>query len=207
MKEPVGRFWILKRHFLFIMEDEEIEEWKDIINFEGYYQISSFGRLKSFKKHKEGYIMSLTNKTGWYLSVVLCGIDKINESHKIHILVGKYFIPNPENKKYINHKDLNKQNNHKNNLEWNTSSENINHAINLNPNILKGINDYNRNKIKPINQYSLSGDLIEEHASGKDASLKTKVCERNIFQVASKTEYKPGLTRKQAGGFIWKYKQ
>jgi len=192
--------------FLFIME-EEIEEWLDIKGFEGLYQISSFGRLKSFKKHSEGYILSNVNKTGWYLNVVLCGIGKKDESHKIHRLVGKYFIPNPDNKKYINHKDLNKQNNRKNNLEWNTCSENINHAINLNPNILKGINDYNRNKIKPIVQYSLDGVLIEEHVSGKDAALKTKVCERNIFQVASKTEYKPGLTRKQAGGFIWKYKQ
>jgi len=175
--------------------DDEIEEWKDIVNFEGLYQISSFGRLKSFKKCPEGYILSITNKTGWYLSVVLCGIGKINESHKMHILVGKYFIPNPENKKYINHKDLNKQNNHKRNLEWNTCSENVNHAIALNPNILKGINDYNKNRRVPIIQYSLSGVFIEEHVSGVDASLKTGVCKRNIYQVASKTEYKKGLTQ------------
>lgn len=187
-------------------EIEEWEEWKDIIGFEGFYQISSFGRLKSFKRIPTGYVMSVTNKTGWYLSVVLK--TKFNqESHKMHILVGKYFVPNPENKKYINHKDLNKQNNHKNNLEWNTSSENINHAINLNPNILKGINDYNKDRRVPILQYTLSGIFIEEHESGVEASFKTGVCKRNIYQVAAKTEYKPGLIRKQAGGFVWKYKQ
>lgn len=186
---------------------EEIEEWKDIIGFEGYYQISSFGRLKSFKVNPDGYILSNVNKTGWYLNVVLCGKGKQNESHKIHLLVGKYFVPNPENKPEINHDDLNKQNNYKSNLKWVTRAENMSHAILHNPNILKGINDYNKNKIKPIIQYNLLGDFIEEHESGIKASVKTGVCERNIYQVASKTEYKKGLTRKQAGGFIWKYKQ
>lgn len=187
--------------------EEDIEEWKDIIGFEGLYEISSWGRLKSYKRNPLGLIMSITNKTGWYLSIVLCGIGKTNQSEKMHILVGKYFIPNPENKKYINHKDLNKQNNHKSNLEWNTAKENNAHARALNPNILKGMNDYNRDRTKYVNQYCLSGNLLEEHSSVKEAALKTKVCERNIFQVASKTEYKPGLTRKQAGGFMWKYKE
>lgn len=186
---------------------EDIEEWKDIIGFEGLYQISSFGRLKSFKKHKTGYVLSNVNKTGWYLNVVLCGIGKQKESHKIHLLVGRYFVPNPDNKPEINHEDLNKQNNHKSNLKWVTRSENIHHAILHNPNILKGINNYNQNKIVPILQYDLNNVFIEEHESGIKASKKTGVCERNIYQVASKTEYKKGLTRKQAGGFIWKYKQ
>ena len=52
----------------------------------------------------------------------------------------------------------------------------------------------------------MNGHFIAEYANGEIASMYTGVCARNILQVADGTEYKPGKVRKQAGGYIWKYK-
>lgn len=182
------------------------EIWKDVCGWEGVYQISSHGRLKSFKQIKEGKILSNTNKTGSYLSVVLRS-GRNTESTKMHRLVAENFIPNPENKPHVNHRDCNKQNNHINNLELVTPSENARHAT-KHTDIVNGMVNYNQNiRPKTINQYDLNHVFIRSFKNGKEASIATGVCHRNILQVANKTEYKPGLTRRQAGGFIWEFKK
>ena len=185
------------------MENKEI--WKDVIGYEGIYQISNFGNLKSFKNKKSGIILKQTNKKGGYFSVVLCFNDKIRYT-RIHRLVAESFIPNPEEKKHVNHIDGNKQNNNVYNLEWNTPKENVNHALSLHPNILKGIKNYNQ-KVRPkkIIQKDFNDNIIEVFDNAKEASQKTGICQRNILQVASKTEYKPNRYRKQAGGFKWNF--
>lgn len=187
-----------------------IETWKDIKGFEGVYQISSLGNLKSFKEDKNGRILSNKNSKGDYLSVVL---EKRSEhkTHKryvrIHRLVAEAFMSNPENKTQINHIDGNKQNNNVKNLEWVTPSENIKHAIRLNPNMVKGMNIYNTyTRPKTIQQFSLDEILLGEFPNSKEAERVTGVCHRNILQVASGDEYKPGKVRKQAGGYIWRFK-
>lgn len=189
------------------MEVQEI--WKDVIGYEGIYQISNFGRLKSFKKDKNGRIMSNTNKNGWYFTVVLSksGRKKM-KTMRIHRMVAEYFIPNPENKQMVNHKDMNKQNNHVDNLEWCTTFENAKHAAINKPELLNGMIHYNKYvKTSEIHQYDLAGNFIASYANGHEAHLATGVCQRNILQVAQQTEYAPGMTRKQAGGFIWKIKE
>lgn len=184
----------------------EKEIWKDVIGWEGIYQISNYGRLKSFKVQPEGYILKQTDKNGWYFTVNLQKGDRF-ETKKIHRLVAFYFVDNPKNKPHVNHKDLNKQNNHYKNLEWVTQKDNNRHAKINKPWIHDGMVNYNQNvKPKAIIQYNLSGDFIAEFKNGNEASKHTGVCSRNILQVASCDEYKPGKTRKQAGGFIWKYK-
>lgn len=180
------------------------EIWKDVKDFQGVYQISSLGRLKSFKINPNGYITSQKNSKGGYLSVVLISGKKIKYT-RIHRIVAKHFIDNPERKKQVNHINGIKSDNRVENLEWVTPKENVAHAINMNPNILKGINNYNNRRRVPILQFTLNGNFIKKFPCGTEASIETGVCERNIYQVAAKTEYKKGLTRKQAGGFIWKY--
>jgi hypothetical protein len=180
------------------------ELWKDIPEFEGVYQISNFGRLKSFKIVLTGRVLSNKEKSGKYFSVVLKYKGKIRYV-RMHRLVAEAFIPNPENKPAVNHKDLNKQNNRVDNLEWATNSENCRHAIEHYPNYFAGINYYNKFvRPLPICQYTLEGKFIKSYPNAAEASKATGVCQRNILQVAMKTEYKPGKTRKQAGGYIWR---
>lgn len=182
------------------------ERWKDITGFEGYYQISDHGRLKSFKAIKDGYILSQTNKKGGYFSVILEIKGQIVRHTRIHILVAEAFLPNLNNFKMINHKDSNKQNNHYSNLEWCSAKHNCNHAIRANPNMLSGMIKYNTiDRPRPVVQITMKGRILNRFINCVEAGRKTGICSRNIHHVASKTEYKPGKTRKQAGGFLWEY--
>ena len=187
-----------------------VEEWKDVPDFEGIYQISNFGRLKKLRStryhHRYPHIVSVKNGKGWYLTVILRYGPKL-KTVRIHRLVAEAFIPNPENKPEINHKDTNKQNNHDDNLEWVTHLENHAHAVKNIPSLLSGMHHYNQCvKTRRILQVSLDGNLLSEFLNGKEASKATGICQRNILQAANKTEYKPGLARKQAGGFVWRFK-
>ena len=113
------------------------EIWKDIQGYEGLYQISNLGRIKSLermiitsnnitKKISEKILKPCLRKNGYY-SIVL---QKNNKSkyYTIHRLVAKEFIPNPNNLPQVNHKDGNKLNNNINNLEWCTNSDNTQHG-------------------------------------------------------------------------------
>lgn len=104
------------------MCEEEI--WLPIPDFEDFYLASSFGRIKSIFRYKTVLTPSVVNK---YYSVTLCGTIKKNV--RVHIQIAKTFIPNPDNLPQVNHKDGNKLNNRKDNLEWSTASGNIQHAI------------------------------------------------------------------------------
>jgi hypothetical protein len=117
---------------------KKVEIWKDIKDYEGLYQISSWGRVKSlgrikmsgFSKngtfYREKILCFVTLKKGYY-SVGLCK-NSIVKRFLVHRLVAIAFIPNPENKPEVNHLDCIKTNNFVWNLEWVTSLENNNHA-------------------------------------------------------------------------------
>ena len=182
------------------------EEWKWVEGFEGIYQISNLGNLKSFKQNKEGHVLKNTNQHGWYFTVNLSDSNGKKLTTRIHILVAKHFIGEIPKGYHVHHKDGNRQNNVVSNLEiihpskhW-YESEKRNHAI------IKGLNDYNRYvKTQKIRQYTLDGIYLAEYVNGEVASRMTGICQRNILQVANKTPYgKNKRIRKQAGGYIWK---
>lgn len=185
----------------------QIEVWKDIKGFKGVYQISNFGSLKSFKKDINGKVLSNTNKKGGYFSVILRKGEKVKTT-RIHRLVAEAFLPNPDNLSQVHHKDGNKQNNCIDNLEWVSEKEHNLITQQQNPNTIAGLVNYNKFiRPKKVQQYSLNGELLAEYNNGTEAYLRTGVCLRNIHQVASKTPFnQKGNVRKQAGGYIWKYK-
>jgi hypothetical protein len=109
--------------------EEEIEYWKDIAGYNGFYQISSFGRVKSFKYDKaNGRILKYRKNKLGYLQISISK-NKKSKTFLIHRLVGIAFIPNPENKPEINHKDNDRSNNKQSNLEWNTAKQNAEHKV------------------------------------------------------------------------------
>ena len=102
-----------------------MEKWRDIPGYEGFYQVSDLGNIRSIRFNK------IRNMKSWdshgYRAVELC-MNNNRYTVGIHRLVALTFIPNPENKPEVNHKDRNKSNNNVENLEWVTQSENVAHA-------------------------------------------------------------------------------
>lgn len=115
-----------------------MEEWKDIIGYEGYYQVSNHGRVRgvdrSVYSNNGGYrfckgrLLTVTKKQNGYIRAEL---TKCNRKRKIlvHRLVASAFIPNPSSKKYINHINGDKADNRVENVEWCTHQENMQHAL------------------------------------------------------------------------------
>lgn len=206
------------------------EEWKWVNGFDGVYQISNLGRIKSFKRMDDGYILSNQNAAGDYLRVVLNDtVSMKRRSVAIHILVVEHFIGEIPKGFHVHHKDGNKQNNRVDNLEMLTPKEHAIETIKHNPHILDGMIAYNkgrfiddgrkryqRNRFSTkrkfqkgrILQYTLDENLVGEYNNAMDAYRKTGVCQRNILQVANKEPYNSkGSVRKQAGGYIWRFEK
>lgn len=184
------------------------EEWKWINGYEGQYQISNHGRVKSFKKTYDGYILSNQNATGDYLRIVLKNsITKKSKSKAIHQLVAEHFIGERPLGYHVHHKDGNKQNNIVSNLEYIHPKEHNKETRKMRPQVISGIVNYNKyKKPKKICQYTKDGILLAEYVNGEVASRMTGICQRNILQVASKTPFNSNCgIRKQAGGYIWRF--
>ena len=114
------------KYMLSNIQDLPHEIWRDVINYEGFYQISNMGRLKSLHYGKSTILNSGTARDG-YKNVTLTVNGKKNY-YRLHILVARAFIPNPENKPCVNHIDGDKSNNRADNLQWVNHSENTQHA-------------------------------------------------------------------------------
>lgn len=111
-----------------------MEKWKAISGYEGLYEVSNYGRIKSFHKNKkDGVLMKLFTeklKHTNYKCLTLVDIFGNKKQFRVHRIVAEMFVQNPKNKKFVNHIDNNGENNHFKNLEWNTQSENIQHSHN-----------------------------------------------------------------------------
>lgn len=176
------------------------EIWKPIVGYEGLYQVSNMGRVKSLeRKVRHGSVIELTIKerilkpapaSNGYLVVGLCAGGK-QKTLKVHRLVCEAFHENPDNKSDVNHINENKTDNRACNLEWCTRRENINHGTH-NERMAK-------TKSKPVGQYTRDGELVKIWPSAIEVQRKTGFGQGYISKVANGN-------RKTAYGFIWKYK-
>ena len=94
------------------------EIWKDVRGYEGLYHISSLGNIKSFKRCKEGKLLKPKFDKDGYREVGIRDSNGTRTFKRVHRLVAEAFINNPDNYKFINHKDNNPSNNVVENLEW-----------------------------------------------------------------------------------------
>ncbi len=166
-----------------------MEVWKDCKHYEGLYQVSDKGRVWNVKTQR--YIKPFEINSGY-----LC-VHMVNKSGKrvnelVHRLVALTFIPNPENKSQVNHKnEFEKQNNCVENLMWATDKENKNWGTYKERMI--------KSKCKPIIQLSLDGEFIKEWESATIIERETKYFKSSISACCKgklKTAY----------GFMWKFK-
>lgn len=168
------------------------EIWKDIEGYEGLYQVSNMGRVKSVRRNillksriARGYERVNLSKNGKYLT------------KKVHRLVANAFIPNPDNLPQVNHKDENKTNNCVDNLEWCDSKYNINYGMG---NKKRGLSNTNGKLSKPVCQYSKDGCFIKEWKSIRDIERMTGYSSGHISRCCrGKQAY--------AYDYLWKYKK
>lgn len=164
------------------------ELWKKIININNY-EISNFGNVRNSKNKT---LLKKNIKNGYHY-IYLC-----DKSYRINKLVAEHYLinDNPETKIYVNHIDGNKLNNHVDNLEFITPSDNVKHAINNNLLVI--------NKMRVGKYDKFTHELICEYSSIIEASNDTGIDDGTICKVCKYYQFGIGIN-KTAGGYIWKY--
>lgn len=166
------------------------EIFMPIKGYEGIYEVSNLGRVKSLERiimrPTKVYSRILKPHCKIYSRVVLCDKDKNKGEISIHRLVAENFIPNPENKPFVNHIDGNKNNNALLNLEWVTPSENQLHAHTTGlSHAIKGS--------KHSNSKLTEEEVVEIYRSKKkqkDLALEFKVSQASIFLIKKGINWK-----------------
>lgn len=179
------------------------EIWENITGYEGAYQISNLGRIRSlsrFNSTTERVLKPIINSRGY--AVITLSKNNVHKIYSIHRLVAEYFIPNPEQKPEVNHIDGIKTNCNSSNLEWCTSSENQLHAFRTGlqkpnkPWLGKFGSDHNRSK--QVSQMTKDDVLVDVFENAKHAEHVTGINHSGISDVCRGTS-------KTAGGFKWRY--
>ena len=179
------------------------EIWKDIAGYEGFYQVSNLGRIRSLDREVRcsnsirfycGRVLSCGMDNHGYMRVILARAGK-HKCRQVHRLVAEAFILNPDNLPEVNHKDENPTNNCADNLEWCSKIYNLEYGTGR----ARSMQAQHR---KPVQQFDLCGNLVAEFESvsnaarfigkPKDAAAITKCCVGK---------------HRTAYGYIWRYKE
>lgn len=187
-----------------------MEIWKDILGFEGMYQISNKGNVKSLERTtthnrrlSEKLLKTRQDKNGYYIVTIYK--NKRRYDFKVHRLVALMFIPNPKNLPLVNHKDENPANNNVDNLEWCSYSYNVNYGSrnakaskkmkSKSYDYLKGEKNFfygkhyhgsNSTHSKYVMQLDKQGNIITVYESGVDASIFLQVSPSAIQRCCSR---------------------
>jgi hypothetical protein len=197
------------------MNIEEI--WLPVVGYESYFEISNCGNIRSLEriicfetKSKSGKPITKTNiiksknlkisigNHGYY-QVNLC-VNGTQKTVNVHRLVAKAFIPNPENKPEVNHKDGVKTNCTVFNLEWNTCSENNQHAYDTGLRQSTWTDKFGADapRSKPVIQLDKIGNVLNRFTCAREAERKTSVRYQHISSCCVGK-------RLSAGGYVWKF--
>ena len=191
------------------IENLKGEIWKAVKNYEGLYEVSNLGRVKSLTRtntfynfiHKKSNSRIQKEKILKQSKTRYCTLkllkNGVETTHQVHRLVAETFIPNPNNYPCVNHKDGNKLNNNANNLEWCTYKQNTEHAIKTGLTKNKGKNN---GFSRAVNQYDLQGNFIKKWD-----------CIMDFYKSINKSEKSSSVSSccsgkyKTAFGYKWKY--
>ena len=185
------------------------EIWKDVVGYEGLYQVSNLGRVRSTTRevihssgmvqHRNGKILSVDKGEKGYLSVYLYREGK-KKFYGIHRLVAQAFLPNPNNLPQVNHKDENTSNNMVENLEWCTRKYNVNYGTARKRGLATKRAKNSIGAEIPVLQYELDGKFVKRYDSSRAAERETETSSVAIRRCCV------GKYR-QNKGFLWIYER
>lgn len=182
--------------------NRETEEWRPVAGFEGLYEVSNIGRVRSLTRYKKVIKPIITNTGYFQYQLWHNGVCRTGLAHR---LVAQAFVPNTDHKPIVNHIDENKLNNSADNLEWVSHIENCRYGTAIERRTKhfdyahRKINNANQIKAcsKPIKQYTKNGDFVKDWASASECHRGTGITISGIRRVV-KGE------RKSAGGYVFR---
>lgn len=191
-----------------------VEIWKDVVGYEGLYEVSNFGRVRSrVNNHEvlrtEPKMLKLVKNNNGYIRISLCKEGK-KVSKAVHRMVAEAFLENPSNLPQVNHKDEDRTNNfiffdengtvvpEKSNLEWCDAKHNINWGTRTEKNAMARLNHPKMSK--KVYQFDLEGNLVKTWPSTYEVERQTGWAEQNI-SACCLGKYKT------AHGFVWRYSE
>lgn len=185
------------------------EQWAWAPGYEGLYQVSDAGRLKSYLRREDGRILSTKTKPGSYVRIGLVGHDGIRRTEALHKLVAKAFLGDIPPGYQVHHIDADPGNNRANNLEILDAAEHSQRTLAANPNLAAALIRYTCYEApRTVLQCDMDGNILARYHNAKVAADSTGVCHRDILLVAGAVPYdQKGHTRRQAGGYVWRFEE
>lgn len=164
------------------------EKWRPVVGYEGLYEVSNLGRVRRIR------IVEPTKKKHGYMQISLVDKDGVRKLHRLHRIVAAAFIPNPEGKPQVNHRDENPENNRADNLEWATAEENTNYGSRTERAAAKN------GSRTPIIQIDPGTMKVVAEYPGQSAAAKATGIAAACINACLRGK------QKRAGGYLWEYK-